>query len=123
MIPSFFSLVQSRQIWLRLISNFFIWLIPGLFALVFFLIILLISIEGGDGSLLGIELNRPKGLMSFVSIGLIATSVLTFNCLWYFAPIDLEGAIEIGFLGIVILFFGILFFYAELKRIYCTIKK
>lgn len=121
MNSSFFSIFKSRQVWFKFITNFFIWSIPGIFALIIFLFVLFISFSGSDGSLLQIEVNPPKGLMSFVSFGMICSSLAIFNSIWYFAPISLESSFEIGFFGVIVLFFGLLFFYIEFKRIHSVV--
>lgn len=118
MTPSFLSLIQSRRIQSTLISNFFIWLIPGILALGFLLFIIFISLEGGDGSLLGIEIKTPKGFLSFLSLGLILSGLGSPGIFVAFHSIPLDIIITIIFFAIICILMGSWMLNKEVRRLY-----
>jgi hypothetical protein len=117
MLPNYFF---SRKAWSRLSINFIKWSIPGTIAIVLLLIIVLISLLGEDGSLLGIgtDINYPKGILSFMSIAMIISGILGFLTILKFHIREVESLLQVIGFGLVCMVIGFFMLNGELKRLH-----
>ncbi|GMT49621.1 MAG: hypothetical protein IEMM0008_1160 [bacterium] len=107
-----------------ILSNFFIWLIPGVLILTVSVILILIlvlatpSVGGGSGHPFK---KMPKGLASFLGIGHLLVGIGLISLLFFVSEIDTEGIITVVSVAIVSLLIGYWatsYDYKRLKKLF-----
>ena len=117
MIPNYFF---SRKAWSGLAVNFLKWSIPGTLGILILLLMVIISLAGEDGSLLGVasDIKLPNGILSFMSIAMIASGIIGFLMIRQFHVIEITSIVEITSFGLVCIGIGIWMLNRELKRLH-----
>jgi hypothetical protein len=117
MLPNYFS---SGKAWSRLALNFIKWSIPGTIGILLVLIVVIISVVGEDGTLLGIgnDIKWPNGILSFMSIAMMASGIIGFFMIWQFHVTELQSVLEIIGIGLVCIGIGLIMLNCELKRLH-----